>query len=219
MKSEQWLRGVYRMSTKIRAKMLTGSRLFLDENEANDLDYIVVVSDEDYLTVKQEYPGEDVFVVDITKPFEESVGGDGGFYIICAYKIHQQLNSTATIENEQIISNYVNEYEHRLKERLEHILIKYSYPERYKISFWILLADKILTNQFNTMNLEDMKQLMLRSRTDNLTQEERDRVIELKVEALIKYKVRSIFIEDDDEYKLRIEEYKASKLGRKHENN
>ena len=108
-------------------KLLTGSRLLLDDSESSsDVDYIVIIDSKKYpdtLQYNNRNEIEDLFIVDISKSYNELLTHEKErlFYLIITLLLHKKLDMK--LEDEYFYEDYIEECSIYLKDILDNNII------------------------------------------------------------------------------------------------
>lgn len=169
-------------------KLLTGSRLFLnDEEKSKDIDFKVIVeSEKEYYEVKKLKTTEnDIFVVIMKSSYDEvsSFEKEGLFYLVITWLLHKKLNMK--IENEDYYSDFINLCVQNIKDLLNNTIGLGGRIPRIKWFWWYWCAVKFIRNEWESLTIDDIKSVFTKSRTRALTEEEIDYVDDYIVENIL----------------------------------
>lgn len=171
-------------------KLLTGSRLLLDDSESSsDVDYTVIIDSKKYpdtLQYNNRNEIEDLFIVDISKSYNELLTHEKEclFYLIITLLLHKKLDMK--LEDEYFYEDYIEECSIYLKDILDNNIIGIKGRiKRVKWAWWIWIAIKVIKDEWKQTTIEQIKSVFRNSRANILTASEKNYIEDYIVEEVL----------------------------------
>ncbi len=171
-------------------KLLTGSRLLLDDSESSsDVDYIVIIDSKKYpdtLQYNNRNEIEDLFIFDISKSYNELLTHEKErlFYLIITLLLHKKLDMK--LEDEYFYEDYIEKCSIYLKDILDNNIIGIKGRiKRVKWAWWIWIAIKVIKDEWKQTTIEQIKSVFRNSRANILTASEKNYIEDYIVEEVL----------------------------------